>query len=237
MIDPGKLLGGLLGGRTALGGLGQGSKGMMGNAAAGMGLLGVAMAAFEHFSQQKAAAAPAPSTNTPPSFFSGSASATPPPAPGFAVAPPPPPPGSGVGPSFRPDTPGTAGAQPAAWASPPSNQADPFLLIRAMIAAAKADGVLDHDERARILGQLEQSGLSAEEKNFLHQEFEAPWSVARLAAAVPSPEVAAQVLAVSLVAIDVDTRAEEEHLENLRQALGLSVEQARVIARSVGKIK
>ena len=248
MIDPGKLLGGLLGGRGALGalsGLGQSAKGSLGGAAAGMGLLGVAMAAFEHFSQQKAGAAPMPGAGTPPPSFPGQASTPPPTAPqfgtqppssGFGVAPPPPPASFGATPSPRSAGPAVA---PSSWQTPvpDPHQADPFLLIRAMIAATNADGVLDENERSRILGQLEQAGLTPEEKSFIYQEFDAPWSIARLAAAVPSPAVAAQVLAVSLLAIDVDTREEEDHLENLRLALGLDVEQARAIAKSLGKTK
>ena len=59
MIDPGKLLGGLLGNAGNLGSLGDLSglakNSLPGKAAVGVGLLGVAMAAFEHFSEQKKA--------------------------------------------------------------------------------------------------------------------------------------------------------------------------------------
>jgi hypothetical protein len=246
MIDPGKLLGGLLGGSGALGNLGNltglgstGSGGLPGKAALGMGLLGVAMAAFEHFADQKAAPTPpsGPMGSAPPSFppptggFSGT---VPPSAPGgMPGAVPPPVPGS-----MPPPAPPSAFQAPAAPPAPPvqsANQADPVLLIRAMIAAANADGVLDDTERSRILGQLEGVGLSEEEKDFLCAEFDAPRSLADIAAGASSSAVAAQVFTVSLLAVDVDTQAERDYLDGLRQALGLSDEQARAIARRLGR--
>jgi uncharacterized membrane protein YebE (DUF533 family) len=234
MIDPGKLLGGLLGGSGALGNLGNltglgssGQGGLPGKAALGMGLLGVAMAAFEHFADQKAAPTPpaGPMHSAPPSF--------PPPTGGFSGAVPPPAPGG-----MPPPVPPSAFQAPAAPPAPPvqpSNQADPVLLIRAMIAAANADGLLDDTERSRILGQLEGVGLSEEEKDFLCAEFDAPRSLADIAAGASSPAVAAQLFTVSLLAVDVDTQAERDYLDGLRQALGLSDEQARAIARRLGR--
>jgi uncharacterized membrane protein YebE (DUF533 family) len=232
MIDPGKLLGGLLGGSGALGNLGNltglgssGQGGLPGKAALGMGLLGVAMAAFEHFSEQKAAPVPptGPMGSAPPS--------SPPPTPGgFVGAAPPPVPGS-----MPPPAPPIASPPPPAPPVQPANQADPVLLIRAMIAAANADGVLDDTERARIFGQLEGVGLSEEEKDFLCAEFDAPRSLADIAAGASSPAVAAQIFTVSLLAVDVDTQAERDYLDGLRQALGLSEEQARAIARRLGR--
>lgn len=235
MIDPGKLLGGLLGGSGALGNLGAlgglgsaGKNALPGKAALGMGLLGVAMAAFEHFSEQKTQVAPssAGATTMPPAFppsVPGSVpGSTPPPAPGSM---PPPAPGS---------VPPVAAAPPFAGAQATA-QADPVLLIRAMIAAANADGVLDDTERSRIFSQLEGVGLTEEEKDFLCTEFDAPWSLQNIAAAVSSPSVSAQVFTVSLLAVDVDTHAERDYLDSLRQAVGLSVAQAQSIARRLGK--
>ena len=68
---------------------GSARRSMPGKAAVGMGLLGVAIAAFEHFSEQQRAPAPAgpPPPPTPPR-------ATPPPPPGAAPTGPPPAPPS-----------------------------------------------------------------------------------------------------------------------------------------------
>jgi uncharacterized membrane protein YebE (DUF533 family) len=89
MLDAERLLGNLLAGTLsqALGGRGSrllrtGSIGM--NANLGMGLLGVAMAAYEHYSQQ------------PPSVATATGSRPPPPPPPTFGPPPPPPPLSGT---------------------------------------------------------------------------------------------------------------------------------------------
>lgn len=237
MIDPNKLLGGLLGGSGGLGGLGSlgdlgkvAKNSLPGGAAVGMGLLGVAMAAFEHFTEQKSASAPMPPSVPP-------VGSVPPPAPGASVPPPipgsfgatpPPVPGATPAPAMPPFMPSGAPAAPVA-------QTDPVLLIRAMIAAANADGVLDDTERMRILGHLEGVGLTEEEKDFLCAEFDAPRNVQAIAAEVASPATAAQVFTVSLLAVDVDTPAEREYLSTLRQALNLDEDIALSIARRLGK--
>jgi len=236
MINAEKLLGGLLGGAGSLGGLGQlggigdlGRGSMPGKMAMGMGLLGVAMAAFEHFAEQKGAGGQ-PAAG--PAGF-------PPPAPGSLSGRTPPPPPGGMPPSppsgNMPPSPPSAGVQAGPPVPPPAAQADPVLLIRAMIAAANADGVLDDTERMRILGQLEGLGLTEEEKDFLCAEFDAPRSLEEIAVEVTGPSVAAQVYTVSLLAIDVDTPEEREYLEALRTALNLTDEQARSIARRLGR--
>ena len=245
MIDPGKLLGGLLGGSGALGdlgSLGQTAKNALPGGALGLGLLGVAMAAFEHFTEQKSAASPVGSMPVPgaplPPPISGGVGATPPPMPPMA--------GSGMTPPPVPGMPSAPGAPlapsmaPSAFPAPPAapqtaTQADPVLLIRAMIAAANADGVLDETERMRILGQLEGVGLTEEEKDFLCAEFDAPRSLQAIAAEVSSPAMAAQVFTVSLLAVDVDTQAERDYLGGLRLALNLDEGAAQSIARRLGK--
>lgn len=217
MIDAEKVLKGLLGSKGALGGLGRGS--LSGKAAVGLGLLGVAMAAFEHFTEQKGATARGP--------IPAGGPGVPPPPPAGRVQTPPPPPGSA--PSAAPSAPTPPPPPPAAV------PADPVLLIRAMIAAANADGVLDDTERMRILAQLEGTGLSDEEKDFLSAEFGAPRSLEEIAAAVDGQAAAAQVFTVSLMAVEADTPEEREYFETLRVVLSLTDEQARSIARRLGR--
>ncbi len=225
MIDGAKLLGGLLNGslNSTLGGLGGMGRGRLpGKTALGMGILGVAMAAFEHFRSQNRDASP-PATGSPGSGSSPSPpprSAPPaPPAPGAAPPPfggssPPPPPGS----------------------VPPSpSGTDPVLLLRAMISAAHADGSLDDAERRRITSHLERARLSGEERSFLASELEAPRPLADIVASVKTPADAEQVFAVSLLAVEVDSQAERAYLEQLRQALGIEPLKAVEIARSIGR--
>ena len=219
MIDGAKLLGGLLNGslNPTLGGMGRGR--MPGKAALGMGILGVAMAAFEHFSNQDRDASPS-ATGSP-----GSGSSPPPPprsaTPAPGAAPPP------FGGSSPPPPPGSI--------PPPPSETDPVLLLRAMIGAAHADGSLDDAERRRITSHLERARLTGEERSFLASELEAPRPLADIVASVKTPADAEQVFAVSLLAVDVDSQAERAYLEQLRQALGIEPLKAVEIARCIGR--
>ncbi len=95
------------------------------------------------------------------------------------------------------------------------------LLLRAMIAAATSDGVVDASERHRIVGQLDQDGISAEEQAFLEEELGRPWSPAQLAGAVSTPEMRSEIYLASVLAIDCDTEAERAYLRYLAAAFGL----------------
>ena len=96
-----------------------------------------------------------------------------------------------------------------------------MLLIHAMIAAAKADGEVDAAEMQGILGRLERAGISAEERAFLMTELTRPLDLDALVAKVTDPEMAPEVYAASLLAITVDTQAEEAYLRTLAEKLQL----------------
>lgn len=95
------------------------------------------------------------------------------------------------------------------------------LVLRAMIDAAKADGRIDATERQRITAKLQESGADQEELAFLEAELQRPADSEALATAARDPVVAAQVYAASLLAIEVDTPAEQAYLRNLADRLGL----------------
>jgi uncharacterized membrane protein YebE (DUF533 family) len=95
------------------------------------------------------------------------------------------------------------------------------LVLQAMISAAKADGSVDESEVQRIMGQIDDDGVSPEEKRFLAEELRKPIDLPSLVEAVPTPAVAAQVYGASLFVMKVDTEAEEEYLGQLAEALGL----------------
>ena len=207
MIDPTRLLGGMLGGairpermaRRMGRGFGRGAVGMGGAALLG----GLAWAAFEHFSNRQNPQTSVPAgTPPPPPLARGSA--TPPPPPG--AAPPPPP-----------------GAPP-----PPRVSADAALtLVRAMIAAAKADGEVDRDEMQRIVERLEQAGASQEERAFVLAEVAKPLDVDALVAQIAPPVTGADVYAASLLAIEVDTPEEVAYLRRLAERLALDGDKVR----------
>jgi uncharacterized membrane protein YebE (DUF533 family) len=94
-------------------------------------------------------------------------------------------------------------------------------LVRAMIAAAAADGHVDDAERARIVGGLHQAGFDADAASFLDREFAAPATPEALAAGVKTPEAAAQVYTAARLAIEPDTPEERAFLIDLATRLSL----------------
>lgn len=95
------------------------------------------------------------------------------------------------------------------------------LAVKAMINAAKADGEIDGGEVSRILGAIKENGGNEEEQAFVISEMQKPLDLDALVREVPSPEVAAQVYAASLLAINVDTDAERDYLKTLADRLNL----------------
>lgn len=101
--------------------------------------------------------------------------------------------------------------------------------IRAMIAAANADGRIDEGEKQRIFGALKQGGIEAEAEAFLQHELGQPATIDELAAAVGSPEEAAQVYTAARIAIEPDTAGENAFLAALANRLGIDRELAAFI--------
>lgn len=96
-----------------------------------------------------------------------------------------------------------------------------MLVLRAMIAAAACDGVVDNAERSRIIGALESAGLDVHAAKFLDAEFAKPATIAELVAAANTPALAAQAYTAARIAIEPDSMKEKAFLMNLAVALGL----------------
>jgi len=94
-------------------------------------------------------------------------------------------------------------------------------LLRAMVAAAKADGHVTGAERRRILGQLPALGLGAEAEAMIAAEIEAPLDPGAIAALATSTEEAAEIYAASLLVVDPEAPAERGYLGLLAARLGL----------------
>lgn len=206
-------LGGLLGGSAAggaLGGLlgGSGRSGGRGMSTAtkakiGMGALGLAIAAYEHYKTSSGPAAAGHAAPQPPA----------------GMTPPPPPPGQA--PSHAPP-------------APPAAQAEEAMhLLRAMICAAHADGLIDADERARILSSARDAGLDAEDIEALEGELAAPLNVAQLVARTRPPQ-REPVYVASVIAIGRDTELEVRYLEDLAQRLGLDAAAREQLHQELG---
>lgn len=97
-------------------------------------------------------------------------------------------------------------------------------LLKAMIAAAKADGHVDDAERQKISEHIQQQGFDSEFLKFLGEELEKPLDAKQIADSVDSPEAAAEVYLASLLVIDVESQQEKTYLENLASQLKLAPE-------------
>jgi uncharacterized membrane protein YebE (DUF533 family) len=222
MFDPERLLGqmmgdalsGNLGGRrrkSSRGGLG----GLLGGvstgpkAKVGLGLLGLAVAAYQHYQGQQGAATPAPVAGGLPPPPPG---ATPPPPPGASAAMPPPPPIA---------------------APSPARSEHAMLLLRTMITAAYADGLLDAGEREAILGRARDAGFDADSLQHLDAEMRAPLTAQQLAVRTP-PDMLDEVYAAALIAISADTEAERAFLDDLATRLGLDDARRQAVHAQLG---
>lgn len=110
---------------------------------------------------------------------------------------------------------------PAAFDPAHVSEDDAMLFVRAMVAAATADGHVDDAERTRIVGALSQAGMDAESGRWLERELADPASIEELSDPVKTPEKAAQVYAAARVAVDPDSIQEREFLRQLAEALDL----------------
>ncbi|MEN8761074.1 MAG: tellurite resistance TerB family protein [Thiogranum sp.] len=95
------------------------------------------------------------------------------------------------------------------------------LTVKAMINAAKADGRIDETETERIVGKLKEGGIDEEEQRFVAAEMRNPMDTDGIVRAVPNQQVAMQIYAASLLAIEVDTDKERRYLQDLAAALRL----------------
>jgi len=99
--------------------------------------------------------------------------------------------------------------------------AEALLMLRAMIAAAKADGAIDAEERGRIAAQLDGAGLSAAARDTVLADFDKPLSPAALAKLASDPMLAAQLYAAAVVGAGEIAATERAWLDEFAKALKL----------------
>ncbi|WBQ10135.1 tellurite resistance TerB family protein [Hyphomonadaceae bacterium ML37] len=107
-------------------------------------------------------------------------------------------------------------------------------LVRAMIAAAKADGKIDPAEKTRIFERLSAMQLDSDAKAFVFDELNAPLDLNAVVAGAATPEMAAEIYAASLVAIECETPAEAAYLKLLAARLGLEASLVAEIHAAAG---
>lgn len=97
-------------------------------------------------------------------------------------------------------------------------------LLRAMLAAAKADGHIDEQEQSRIDAYLQKLNLDPEALHFVKNELARPLNVKEVAAGADSPAAAAEIYLTSLLTINIDSDQERAYLEELARELKLPPE-------------
>jgi uncharacterized membrane protein YebE (DUF533 family) len=158
------------------------------------------------------------------------------PAPAPRPAPPPAPRDIAAPARRVPDIGGAPWAKPAPApmpepepAGPDAEDAEALLMIRAMIAAAKADGAVDAAERAAIAGQLDAAGLSPEERDFVLADFDRPLTPEALAREARDPMLRARLYAAACAALGDVTPPERAWLDALAKAMKLDKAAAAAI--------
>ena len=105
------------------------------------------------------------------------------------------------------------------------DDAHAILLIRAMIAAANADGEITPDERQRITSKLDQAGAGPDERAVLERELQSPRSVDQIVREGHDQETAEQVYLASRIAMEPDTAAEKAYLDFLASRLEIPADR------------
>jgi tellurite resistance protein len=104
---------------------------------------------------------------------------------------------------------------------PSAETAEALLMLRAMIAAAKADGAIDAEERSRIAAQLDDAGLSPAARDMVLADFDKPLTPAALAKLASDPMLAAQLYAAAVVGAGEIAATERAWLDEFAKALKL----------------
>lgn len=94
-------------------------------------------------------------------------------------------------------------------------------LVRAMVAAAKADGHVTSSERRRIAGEMGALGLGDEAEAMIAEELDTSLDACRIAALAANEAEAAELYAASLLVVDPEAPAERAYLAELASAMRL----------------
>ena len=93
-----------------------------------------------------------------------------------------------------------------------------YILLKAMVNAAKADGQIDADERQKIVEFM--GDMSKVEQMFVDQELQKELHIEEFLREIPKG-MEKQVYYMSLFAIDLDNESERDYLELLSNRLNL----------------
>lgn len=231
-FDLGGVLGAVLGGGASRG---RGTRRRGGNQDLGRALgmlVGAAVEAMAKSQQQAPSPPPAPRGRTAKPIPGGWDQPVPATKSAPAGVPPrkPAPIRASVPPAGGPWGGASAGKTAPGWDPVPGTPAPPpvaaedregLLMLRAMIAAAKADGQVDSEERARIADQLDAAGLSPAGRNAVLAEFGQDATAQALAREASDPMLAAQLYAAAVAGAASIEGAERAWLDDFARALRL----------------
>jgi len=94
-------------------------------------------------------------------------------------------------------------------------------ILRALVAAAKADGHIDAREREAIEGGFARIAPGADVQQWLKAELDKPLDPVEVARSASTPEIAAEMYLASLVAADDQNFMERAYLDELARQLQL----------------
>ncbi|SON49447.1 tellurite resistance TerB family protein [Vibrio tapetis] len=96
------------------------------------------------------------------------------------------------------------------------------LILKAMIAAAKADGHVDEQEQQKIQQAVESMGAGDSVNQLVTNELNKPLDPSELARNAATPEQAAEIYLASLLVADEQNFMEKAYLKELASQLGLA---------------
>lgn len=114
----------------------------------------------------------------------------------------------------------------------PAQEDQARILIQAMVNAAKSDGEIDQEEQQKIVSHLGDE-VSDEERRFVLSEMKSPLDIDAFIRSIPRG-AEMQVYMMSLLAIDLDSRAEAMYLDTLRKGIGMNEEQCNAVHKKLG---
>ncbi len=113
---------------------------------------------------------------------------------------------------------------PASFAALPAPQLEAHsqAMLKALIAAAKADGHMDERERGLVHAELQRIEADAATRAWVDAELARPVEPAEVAAAATGPEMAAEIYLASVLMVDQTTTMERAYLDALARELRLA---------------
>ncbi|MBI1382466.1 MAG: DUF533 domain-containing protein [Planctomycetaceae bacterium] len=138
-------------------------------------------------------------------------------------------------------------AATAAWTPPPARAAIPasfdleaganasnaLRVVQAMVAASKADGVVDASERDRVFEKLREADLSQADQDEVLRLLTQPMDMEGVVRGVDSRELALEIYAASVFVVAPTSRAERAYLDLLAARLGLDANLTQQVEQGV----